>query len=59
MDKLSKRYLTYVVLAFAPAFHGCLWDSIHLDGSLDAENKPEEVGKPTSLENEEDSDETI
>lgn len=36
---LRKRYLTYMVLALVPQLHGCLWDSIHVDGTLDASNE--------------------
>lgn len=41
--ELRRKYLTYVVLAFAPQLHGCLWESLHLDGTLDASSKAEEV----------------
>lgn len=45
---LRKRYLTYVILAFTPQLHGCLWESIHVDGTLDASAKAEEsVSKET------------
>jgi len=33
---LSKRYLTLVVMGLVPSLHGCLWESLHVDGTLDA-----------------------
>jgi len=47
---LRKRYLTYVALAFVPQLYGCLWDSIHVDGTLDASNKAEEVSPANAEE---------
>jgi len=53
----SKRYLTYLALAFIPQLYGCLWENIHVDGTLDASSKQEEVspeqsGDPKPLEEE-------
>lgn len=55
---LSKRYLTYCLLAFAPYLHGCLWDSIHVDGTLDASNEAEvvEPSKEESIETKKEDD---
>lgn len=36
------RYLAYVLIAFMPALSGCLWQSFHLKGEIDAEGPVEE-----------------
>jgi hypothetical protein len=50
MDNLSRRYLALVLIALLPSLHGCLWQSLHIKGEVDAEGKPiEKVEEPTQL----------
>jgi len=49
-----------LAIALVPQLHGCLWESIHVDGTLDASSgaKEEQSGKPDdSLKSEEDTNE--
>lgn len=56
---LRKRYLTFMALALVPQLHGCLWNSLHVKGELDAASKAEDVSPKgeASLKSEDDKDE--
>lgn len=36
----TNRYLIYVILAFMPSLTGCLLQSLHIKGEVDAEAAP-------------------
>lgn len=39
-NTLKTRYLIYVILAFMPSLSGCLLQSLHIKGEVDAESAP-------------------
>jgi len=47
---IRQRYLTYLVLAFVPQLHGCLYDHFHMEGKVDAARGEEVSSKESSEE---------
>lgn len=53
---LRKRYLTYLALACVPALYGCLWENIHVDGTLKTSGSEQEEVNPSSTKEDDNND---